>query len=310
MNNKLGICIPTYNRAAKLEENIRHLIKECKNQEVPIYISDNASQDNTEEIVKYYQQQYEYIYYSKNNENLGFSLNFEKALLMAETKYCWLLGDDDLIFDGMIKKISQDILDKADYDMIVVNGGGYDVKKNTKKPRVKDLKTHLYENSNELIAELAEPMSWISSLIFNRKNVENMNIAKYGDNAFPHIFAIFKFFEKRNINVYWYDAFCVYSNSSSCAYTDNVLQYYGKDWKSIYDGLSGYDTDAKNAFLYSFRHYKRSIGGKVFRYLRGKGLYDYEIYKEYKPLFPFFSHKSIFILWLIAILPRPLFKQD
>lgn len=309
MNNKLGICIPTYNRAAKLEENIRHLIKECKNQEVPIYISDNASSDNTEEIVKHYQQQYKYIYYSKNNENIGFSLNFEKALLMANTKYCWLLGDDDLVFDGMIEKIRQDILDKDDYDMIVVNGGGYDAKRNKKSPRVKSLRSHVYENSNELLGDLAEPMSWISTLIFNRNIVENLDVAKYQKNAFSHIFSIFKFFERRNIKVYWNEEFCVYSNDAVCSYNDLVLRIYGKDWNEIYEGLTGYEGEARTAFLYSFRRYKRSIGGKVFKSLRGKGLYDYEVYKEYKPLFPFFSHKSTFVLWLIAVLPRKLFKN-
>ena len=309
MNNILGICIPTYNRAGKLEENIRHLIKECKNLEVPIYISDNASPDNTEEIVKYYQQQYEYIYYSKNNENIGFSLNFEKALLMANTKYCWLLGDDDLIFDGMIEKIGQDILDENEYDMIVVNGGGYDDKRNKKTPRVKSLRSHIYKNSNELLGDLAEPMSWISTLIFNRNIVDNLNVVKYHKNAFSHVFAVFKFFEGRKINVYWNEDFCVYTNDAVCSYNDLVLRIYGKDWKEIYDGLSGYDENARNAFLYSFRRNKRSIGGKVFKYLRGKGLYDYGVYQEYKTLFPFFSHKSKFVLWLIAVLPKALFKK-
>lgn len=308
MNNILGICIPTYNRASKLEENIQNLIRECKPLAIPIYISDNASLDNTEDVVRHYQQQYKLIYYSRNTENIGFSLNFEKALLLAETKYCWLIGDDDLILSGMIEKIIKNMC-VADYDMIVVNGGGYDKDKDKKKPRVKGLRSCVYGNSNKLLSDLAEPMSWISTLIFNRDIVENLHVAKYQNNAFSHVFSIFKYFERRNINVYWNEEFCVYTNDAVCSYNDLVLRIYGKDWKEIHDGLSGYDEDARKAFLYSFRRYKRSIGGKVFKYLRGKGLYDYEVYKEYKPLFPFFSHKSIFVLWLIAVLPKSLFKK-
>ena len=310
MNNILGICIPTYNRASKLEENIKNLIKECKPLSIPIYISDNSSLDNTTDVVKKYQKEYEHIYYNRNANNLGFAGNFERVLLMAETRYCWLLGDDDLIIDGAIAEISKNILCSDSYDLLVVNGGGYDIKNNKKSPRVKNLKSHIYKGKNKLIVDLAEPMSWISSLIFNRGIIEKLNIAKYRNNSFAHVYAIFKFFENHDINVIWDERFFVFCNADGCAYNDHVLQYYGKDWKEIHDGLSGYDEGARKAFLYSFRRYKRSIGGKVFKYLRGKGLYDYEVYKEYKPLFPFFSHKSKFVLWLIAVLPRSLFKSN
>jgi glycosyltransferase involved in cell wall biosynthesis len=67
----LSICIPTYNRAEYLDKSIASIIrqKEFHRGDVELVIADNASDDNTEEVVKKYQEKYENIVYFKNNEN-------------------------------------------------------------------------------------------------------------------------------------------------------------------------------------------------------------------------------------------------
>jgi len=68
----LSICIPTYNRAEYLDKSLASIVRqnEFNSELVEIVISDNASIDNTEEIVEKYKKQYNNIYYSKNNENI------------------------------------------------------------------------------------------------------------------------------------------------------------------------------------------------------------------------------------------------
>ena len=52
MNKDLSICIPTYNRAKFLDENLSKTIPICRKFKIPIYISDNDSKDNTFEVFK------------------------------------------------------------------------------------------------------------------------------------------------------------------------------------------------------------------------------------------------------------------
>ena len=102
MNQLLTICIPTYNRSKKLEKNLRHLIKIIGDQKICICISDNASIDDTENVINEIKKSYPYIRYNRNRNNLGFSGNFSAVLKMSNTKYAWLLGDDDYItFNGI-----------------------------------------------------------------------------------------------------------------------------------------------------------------------------------------------------------------
>ncbi|WP_422555544.1 glycosyltransferase, partial [Sulfuricurvum sp.] len=48
MNKQLAICIPTYNRAKVLEELLFDLIPQVAPLDIPIYISDNNSLDQTQ----------------------------------------------------------------------------------------------------------------------------------------------------------------------------------------------------------------------------------------------------------------------
>src|SRR5665647_1113407 len=102
MNNKshskiLSICIPTYNRAEILSENLENLIHKVSPYGIRIIVSDNASTDNTAEIVRNAQKKYDYLTYSCNEENFGPDRNFELALKTCDAKYAWLMGDDDTV---------------------------------------------------------------------------------------------------------------------------------------------------------------------------------------------------------------------
>jgi len=70
MSIKLSICIPTYNRAAFLGEALDSVIRQATD-EVEIVVSDNASTDNTEALVREYQARFPRIRYHKNPGKSG-----------------------------------------------------------------------------------------------------------------------------------------------------------------------------------------------------------------------------------------------
>jgi len=68
----VSICIPTYNRSKYLKQTIESLVvqDEFISGRVEIVISDNASTDNTEEVVKIFTEKYTNIKYYKNVDNI------------------------------------------------------------------------------------------------------------------------------------------------------------------------------------------------------------------------------------------------
>jgi len=103
MENKqplLSICIPTYNRAKNLEKSLNSLVRLPESQlgNIEIVVSDNASTDNTEIIVKTFANEYPYIHYFKNKKNIR-DENFPKVLSEAKGVYR-KLSNDSLIYEA------------------------------------------------------------------------------------------------------------------------------------------------------------------------------------------------------------------
>lgn len=102
----LSICIPTYNRASHLKNCLSSLIQ-CgvsSYSEVQICVSDNCSTDATKQVVIEAQKNLS-IKYRENRSNLGFARNVLEVVQIAEGKFVWMLGDDDLILPGACEDI-------------------------------------------------------------------------------------------------------------------------------------------------------------------------------------------------------------
>ncbi|MDF2472487.1 MAG: glycosyltransferase [Anaerocolumna sp.] len=114
----LSICIPTYNRALFLPQAIESIISQATD-EVEIIICDNASTDNTAELIAAYKETFENLVYFRWGKNMGYDVNMLKAIELARGKYCWILGSDDAIKDSSISIILDEI--KNDYDIYIFN---------------------------------------------------------------------------------------------------------------------------------------------------------------------------------------------
>jgi len=111
----LSICIPTYNRAEYLDKSIASIVSqnEFNSEDVELVISDNASTDNTEEVVRKYQKQYKNIFYSKNEEN-NVDKNFPTVIGKAHGIFRKLCNDTLIFLDGFVNYMLSIIKDNID----------------------------------------------------------------------------------------------------------------------------------------------------------------------------------------------------
>jgi len=108
---KVSIMIPTYNRAHYLVDAIdSSLAQDYPNFEV--IVSDNASTDETIEVVRKYLADPRFCYY-RNDKNLGSGPNSAKLLYeYAESEYGKFLPDDDYLVDKEHLKKAMNIIRK------------------------------------------------------------------------------------------------------------------------------------------------------------------------------------------------------
>jgi glycosyltransferase involved in cell wall biosynthesis len=116
----LIIGIPSYNGANTIGISISSIINQVEelNEEIEVLILDNASEDETQEVIKSYSSRYKFIKYFRNIKNVGADKNFELCIKRSNGKFVWLLSDDDEIRNGRIRKVLN-IIKKNPYLTVV-----------------------------------------------------------------------------------------------------------------------------------------------------------------------------------------------
>ena len=233
-NIKLSICIPTYNRSFFLnsilhqlsgieDEGIRDVIEVC--------ISDNASTDDTEEMVTGWLNEGKVnIKYAKNLSNEGADRNYLKVVEMATGCYCWLFGSDDLFVDNAIPMLLEKI-NESGSDIYICNRINCDINMNP-IAKQKWLKEGLFsqefdfKDPKELLKyfENAESLgavfSYLSSIIFKRSLwVSQVFDNSYLGSAYAHVFYLLSMV-KSGCTLSYVDHFLVLNRGGNESFLD------------------------------------------------------------------------------------------
>ena len=114
----LTVAIPTYNRAEEMSALLDSVVSQIPDVDrgfVNVLVSDNASSDNTEEVVRRYMPKFSNLgadlLYRRNEQNTGFSPNVDRAICHSPDEFVLVMGDDDglelgaLVFlQGILKR--------------------------------------------------------------------------------------------------------------------------------------------------------------------------------------------------------------
>ena len=98
-----NILVPTRERADTLFWTLKTLLVQDYS-DYKIIVSDNCSEDNTEEVVKSFNS--ERIEYHRTPERLSMTGNFEYALSLVTKGYVTVIGDDDSILPNTLSEIN------------------------------------------------------------------------------------------------------------------------------------------------------------------------------------------------------------
>lgn len=196
MEPKLSICIPTYNRSGCLKECLESILLSAAGHEdqIEIIISDNASTDDTADIIRSFQIKYPWIRYHRNDKNIGGDPNIYLVATMSLGEYIWIFGDDDKITDRAVPSIINKI--KAGYDLIICNysmwAKDFSYIKKTNGLRLSY--DEVFDNPDALMKRIGYHMGYISIFIIKRDiyfKIPASEYLYYMDYSFPQIYAVY-----------------------------------------------------------------------------------------------------------------------
>lgn len=114
-NPRLALAIPTYNRAAILEQNLRTMLPELQEFSLPVYISDDSTNAETKEAIASLKRNYPFLFYRHNDPRLGHDENFFSTLGTPDTDYVWYLGDSVFVKPGGLRAVLHSLESNPDF---------------------------------------------------------------------------------------------------------------------------------------------------------------------------------------------------
>ena len=175
----LSICIPTYNRAHYLKECLNCIVCQFEDKkvysQVEIVISDNASEDNTQELIKEYQKDFSNIRYFRNSRNLWFDRNVDNVITKARGIFCWMSNDDELIEKDALKFILNIIKNNLDIGYIRIDSNNI----------LENKEIRYFKDGNDWLTNIGLTGGLLSQNIFNKKYLRS-DRQKYYDNLWIH----------------------------------------------------------------------------------------------------------------------------
>lgn len=170
----LTICIPTYNRPQRIKKQLQALSSQRGFDSVQIIISDNSSEYDVSAFVNELYPNRDNIRVYKNPVNLGGDANFCLLFLRCQTKWMWLLGDDDHALDCALSIILADInkLGQSNVALIKYSIEGFTAYDDTRVANVRSFINYYHESAHTG-----------GEMIFISNNVYNCDVVKqfYGD---------------------------------------------------------------------------------------------------------------------------------
>src|SRR5882762_8012778 len=99
----LSVIVPNYNHAQYLPVCLPAIL----NQSVPaleVIVVDDASTDNSVEVLKAFAQKYSSLRFYRNDQNRGVNYNLNFGLSVAKGDFVFFPGADDEVMPGLFEK--------------------------------------------------------------------------------------------------------------------------------------------------------------------------------------------------------------
>jgi len=203
---RLSICIPTYNRGPFIGELLDSILAQLSyGCELEVIVSDNASTDQTEEVINSYRDRIANLVYYRAAENMGADRNFLKVVELASGDFCWLMGSDDKLEPGSVAEIEKHCRAHPEIAGLSLNRNAYTYemdKRISERPVAGGVFAgdELIEGAETIFSKLGEYFGYLSGQVVRRdlwnESVGRDNITDYF-NAYVHIFIIGKMVQRR-----------------------------------------------------------------------------------------------------------------
>jgi len=182
---RVSICIPQYNRIEFLLKSLS-IIANQSYANIEIVISDDASSDHTEDAIKDFKSTYKYpILYHRFDSNQGYDRNLRKSIELASGDYCFVLGNDDTLFNNHVIEHFVSLLERYNFpDLGFCN---YIEEAKNGEPLLRASQTKLLGTGPLVALKYYSCFSFVAGIFFKKKIFDQFNTDKFDKSIYAQI---------------------------------------------------------------------------------------------------------------------------
>jgi glycosyltransferase involved in cell wall biosynthesis len=302
-----SICIPTCDRVASLKECLGSLLPQAEPYRIPVCVSDNASTDDTMDVLDSLKKSYPLLYFRSNDENLGFDRNLINAIEMASSKYVWSMADRFKLMPSSIAKIYR-TLSQDDLDLLVLR-----VRRESHAfSKEETNNVTRYDSAREVFVNDGPNLTLLGSHILPTKAWKGRVKREYVGPGFAHFNVLFDYLADLNsvkaMRTEWPAIYGIESVKSRWRDNANsVFQTWLVKWVRAVSVLPNAFSDCdKQLVIKSANHYVFSTA-QLFD-LRSERLYSLKIFNEHREALLKYTNTSLINARLVSVLPVSVVK--
>ena len=223
---KVSIIIPVYNTYQYLEDCLNSVCNQTL-KDIEILIINDKSTDNSDTIIKKFENKDNRIRVINNNTNLGLARSRNLAIKEAKGEFIFFLDSDDLIELNLLE-ILYNIIKENKSDIVLYGIKNYDEKekKLNKLPYVPTRKVSLIKNENfihknyekMIFSRFESVLKLYSKEFFINNNLFFDNL-RFGEDVLTHVKSMIL-----AKNIYYYDDFMyIYRINRPCSLMNNSI---------------------------------------------------------------------------------------
>ena len=173
----LSLCIPTFRRAGPLDALLASMASEASGvADVEVVVSEDPSEESaaTSVVIARHRAGLPSLRHGVNAERLGFDRNFLRVMSMAEGKWCWLLGDDDVIEPGGLARVLQALREHPELTGMTLGRHAYDsqVEHRIYQRPFRQAATREFTDAGEMFLALLDQIGFLSCTVLRRDAFE------------------------------------------------------------------------------------------------------------------------------------------
>jgi hypothetical protein len=249
------------------------MLPDLRSNRIPVYISDDSTEPETEAVIRRMAAVDELIHYKKNSPALGHDANFFKTVGMPDADYVWYLGDSVFIRPGVLKEILP--LLESDVDFCFVNSTA--VGHSVEYVSPPDMRRFLLARTWYLT---------LSGATIYGRGPREMIVSeerKRGWKNFPQLGLILEYCSTQRAHSYWFGLSGIGVNANKRSYwAKSAFEVFVRDWSTLIRSFPQlFSSDEASAVIRSHAVNTGLFGFKHLLSLRAHGALSLSVLRQF-----------------------------